>query len=42
MIDYEGNDYKMEPETTATLPNPTPGLVEKLESQGFRPHGYEW
>ena len=25
-----------------TPPPPTPGLVELLESQGFRPFGYEW
>ena len=23
-------------------PARTPGLVEKLEAQGFRPFGYEW
>ena len=42
MIDYEGNDYWTEPEPTATPQKPKPGLVEKLEAQGFRPHGYEW
>ena len=40
MINDDESMIRTEPKPTP--PPPTPGLVEKLEAQGFRPFGYEW
>jgi hypothetical protein len=40
MISDDESMIRTEPKPTP--PQPTPGLVEKLEALGFRPFGYEW